>query len=172
MRLTLFASALFLAAGAGVAGPLDGRSYLIELTSSQSASGYGEYLVPPLFEALEREGLRAAAGADADLAVNIITDYDVGQWMGEGADGAWIYTFRITVGISPASYYIPLDGTPVFGVRATLLTPNHDREDELDCMIRLAARAAVVNYRPAGFVEIDGQDCLRKRPTKRGGEGP
>jgi hypothetical protein len=171
MRLVKLAAAISLAASACAAGPLEGKRYIIELTSSQYASGYGDYLVPPLYEALERAGLHSDQGEGAELVVNIITDYDVGQWMGEGAERAWIHTFRITVGISPAGYNIPLDGTPVFGARATLLTPNPDREDELDCMIRLAARAAVANYQPSGFLEIDGQRCLRQRPFKFHGEG-
>ena len=34
------------------AGPLDGKSYIIELSSSQYDSGYGNYLLPPLAAAL------------------------------------------------------------------------------------------------------------------------
>ena len=144
------------------AGPLDGKTYIIELSSSQSASGYADYLLPPLISALDRSRMNPASGPGADVVVNIITHTDVGQWLGEGADRAWIYTFDITIGISPEAYVIPLDGTPAFGIRARLLTPNSDREDELDCLIKLATRTAIANYQPDGVFQTDGSSCLRK----------
>ncbi len=144
------------------AGPLKGNSYIIELSSSQFSSGYGDYLLPPLIEVLERSEMTAANGSGADVVVNIVTQSDVGQWIGQGDDRAWIYTFDITVGISPESYLIPIDGTPVFGIRARLLTPNSDREDELDCLIKLAARTALAQYRATGIFQTDGSSCLRK----------
>ena len=67
----------------------------------------------------------------------------------------------ITVGISPAAYVIPEDQTPAFGVRADLLTPNPDRDDELACLIKLAARTALANYAPTGLFQTDGSSCLR-----------
>ncbi|MDU8910923.1 hypothetical protein [Aestuariicoccus sp. MJ-SS9] len=142
-------------------GGLDARTYVIELTSSQFVSGYGGDLVPPLVSALGRKGMRAVENQDAEVVVNIVTDMDVGQWMWRGDEQKWIYTVRIMVGISPVDYVIPEDGTPVFGVRVRLETPNPDREDELGCLIRLAARTAVEQYRPAGMIELDGQECLR-----------
>jgi len=145
-----------------LAGPLDGKSYILELSSTQFTSGYGEYLIPSLASALDRAGLRPHNGPGADVVVNIITASDVGQWLGEGDAKEWIYTVDITVGISPETYMIPLDGTPVLGVRARLRTPNADRTDELDCLTRLAARTAVANYGKTGTLQTDGSSCLRK----------
>jgi hypothetical protein len=149
-------------ATSALAGPLDGKSYIIELSSTQYSSGYGEFLVPPLAAALDASGMRPKNGPGADVVVNIITESDVGQWIGQGDAREWIYTVDITVGISPESYMIPLDGTPVFGVRARLLTPNSDRTDELECLTRLATRTAVANFGKTGVLKTDGSSCLRK----------
>lgn len=144
------------------AGPLSGKTYVVEVSSSQSSSGYAAYLLPPLLAELDRSELRPSKGPDADVVVNIVTEADVGQWIGTGSGREWIHTVRITVGISPASTVLPSDGTPVFGITATLLTPNSDREDELACLIRLAARTVLKNYRPTGLFQTDGQSCLRR----------
>ena len=158
--LALTAAALCLATGA-LAGPLDGKSYIIELSSTQYDSGYGNYLLPPLASELARSGLRARNGPGADVVVNIQTGSDVGKWLGAGENRVWTYAVGVTVGISPESYTIPYEGTPAFGVEARLLTPNPDREDELSCLIRLAARTAIANYRPEGRLRVDGSACLR-----------
>jgi hypothetical protein len=150
-----------LATGA-LAGPLDGKSYIIELSSTQYSSGYGEFLVPSLAAALDASGMKSKKGPGADVVVNIITESDVGKWVGQGDAREWLYTVDITVGISPESYMIPLDGTPVFGIRARLMTPNSDRTDELDCLTRLATRTAVANYGKKGVLQTDGSACLRK----------
>lgn len=146
-----------------VASPLDGKSYIIELSSSQYSSGYGEYLVPPLTKALRHSGMRNKNGPGADVVVNVVPQSDVGKWVKTAQGKEWLYTLSVTVGISPAETNLPIDGTPVFGVRASLLTPNADREDELSCLIGLAARTAVANYRPKGIVAVDGSSCLRGR---------
>ena len=143
------------------AGPLDGKRFIVEVSSSQHASCYDRYLLPPLTRALRRAGLRPATSAAADVVVNVVTDLDVGQWIGQGADRAWTYTLVVTVGISPETHVIPLDGTPAFGVGARLLTPDGDRYDELSCLIGLAARTAVAHYRPEGALLVDGSGCLR-----------
>ena len=84
-----------------LADPLAGKSYIIEMSSSQMASGYGEYLIPPLARALAGSPMRPQNGPGADLVVNIVTDSDVGRWV-EGAGGrVWLYTISVTVGISP-----------------------------------------------------------------------
>lgn len=142
--------------------PLKGQSYMIELSSSQYGSGLGDYLVPPLAAALTRAGLRAAKAPPAEVIANVVTGSDVGRWVGTGAARDWLYTVRITVGLSPESYVIPPDGTPAFGVTAELVTPNPDREDELSCLIGLAARTAVASYRPEGRFRTDGSSCLRR----------
>ena len=69
----------------------------------------------------------------------------------------------VTVGISPESYDIPYEGTPQFGAEVSLVTPNGDREDELACLITLAARTAIAQYQSKGLYKASGQECLRKQ---------
>lgn len=146
-----------------LAGPLTGKTYIIELSSSQSASGYGDYLLPPLLKALAGSGMKPwkQLGPGADLVVNVVTDSDVGRWVGTGDAKAWIYTISATVGLSPEAYVIPVEGTPAFGVRAVLETPNPDREDEMACLIDLATRTALRNWKPEGMEQVDARACLR-----------
>lgn len=158
MRALLLLALLPLPAGAET---LAGRTYIVELSSSQSASGYGEYLLPPLLKALARSPMKPAKGPEADVVVNIVTGSDVGQWVGTGAAREWLYTISVTIGISPAETVLPPDGTPVFGARAELRTPNPDRADEMACLIGLATRTAWQNYRPEGLVRVDGSACGR-----------
>ena len=146
------------------ASPLDGKTFIIEMSSSQSASGYSAYLLLPLGRAIERAGLKPVKlpGPGADVVFNVVTHSDVGQWM-ETSDGRqWLYTMTITTGISPEAYFIPFEGTPQFGVAVTLITPNSDREDELACLIGLATREAIARYRPKGLIRLSGQACLRR----------
>lgn len=159
--IRLAAAFLALATTQAHAGPLDGKSYIIELSSSQYGSGYGNYLLPPLAAAMARSDLRAQNGPGADIVVNIQTASDVGQWLGKGTNRVWTYTLSITVGLSPETYVIPYEGTPAFGVTARLKTPNPDRDDELACLITLAARTALANYKPTGHFVTDGSSCLR-----------
>lgn len=156
------ALATALLAAPAMADPLSGKSYIVELSSTQSSSGYGAYLLPPLLKVMHRSGLKAQNGPGADLVINIKPDSDVGRWVGAGENRVWLYTISATVGISPESYMIPFDGTPVFGITATLQTPNPDRQDEMDCLIALAARTALKNYRPTGVFKTDGSACARK----------
>ena len=160
-RLCL-AAALVGLSSAAVADPLTGKSYIIQLSSTQYSSGYGQYLMPPLASVMRHSGLRAQGGPGADLVVNIETGSDVGRWVGDGTGRVWIYTISATVGISPEAYTIPYDGTPAFGITATLETPNPDRQDEMDCLIKLAADTALANYRPKGIFPVDGSACLRR----------
>ena len=152
---------ILLTPAAATAGPLDGKSYIVEISSSQDASGYAAYLLPPLLKVLKRSALRPAKGPGADVVFNIVTESDVGRWVGKGSARTWLYRVDVTVGISPESHVIPVDGTPRFGVRARLTTPDPDREDELACLIALAARTAIANYRPEGLLDTDGSSCLR-----------
>lgn len=149
-------------AGGALAAPLEGKTYIIELSTTANSSGYAEFLVPSLAAALDASGLRSKGGPGADLVVNIITVADMGQWLGQGDAREWVYTVDITIGISPESYSLPQDGTPVFGIRARLLTPDSDRMDELDCLTRLATRTAVANHGKTGVLETDGSSCLRR----------
>lgn len=169
MRQILLSAALLLPVGltgspAHAASPLKGKTFIIEVTSNQSTSGYGAYLIPPLGRAIEKGGLRPVKvpGPGADVVFNIITQSDVGQWMTTAKGREWLYTVTITIGISAESYVIPNDGTPQFGVAASLITPNSDREDELVCLIGLATREAISRYKPRGHIKLSGQSCLRK----------
>jgi hypothetical protein len=168
MRQILFAAAMCLSLGliaqpVEAASPLDGKTFIIEVSSSQSASGYSAYLLPPMMRAIEKARLKPAkAGPGADVVFNIVTHSDVGQWMETEHGREWLYTQTITTGISPESYVIPFEGTPQFGVAVSLITPNSDREDELACLIELATREAIARYRPKGIIKLSGQSCLRK----------
>lgn len=155
------ALATALLATPAAADPLAGKSYIIQLSSTQYSSGYGEYLLPPLAAVMQRSGLKAKNGPGADFVVNVEPDSDVGRWVGTGENRVWLYTISATVGISPESYEIPYEGTPAFGITATLQTPNPDREDEMACLIQLAARTALKNYRPTGIFKTDGSSCAR-----------
>jgi hypothetical protein len=159
LTLLLF---LVLPAGTACAGALKAKTYIIEMTSSQVASGYANYLVPPLAKVFDNAGLKAMRGPGADIVVNLITHSDVGQWMTTSKGKEWLYTVTITAGISAESYVIPTDGTPQFASAVSLVTPNGDREDELACLIRLAARNAIEHYRPKGRYKASGQQCLRR----------
>jgi hypothetical protein len=149
--------------GSAWAGPLGPRKYIIQMASSQVDSGYANYLVPPLAKAFDDAGFTAMRGPGADIVINIITNSDVGQWMATAKGKEWMYTVKITVGISPEDYDIPYEGTPKFGAEVSLVTPNGDREDELACLITLAAKTAIAQYRPQGIYKASGQQCLRKQ---------
>ena len=118
------------------ADPLSGKSFIIEMSSSQAASGYGDYLLPPLMKALDHSDLKpwTSLGPGADVVVNVVTESDVGRWVKTDAGRVWIYTIAVTIGISPEGYVIPFEGTPAYGVRAVLETPNPDRQDKMDCL--------------------------------------
>lgn len=161
MRRLCLAPVLVALASAAAADPLTGKSYIIQLSSSQYSSGYGEYLVPPLASVLRKSGMRAVNGPGADLVINVETSSDVGQWAKLGGKKVWLYTISATVGISPEAYEIPYEGTPAFGITASLKTPNPDRQDEMDCLIKLAARTALANYRSSGIFPVDGSSCQR-----------
>ena len=106
--------ALLLLATPAAADPLTGKSYIVEMSSSQSASGYGDYLLPPLLAELGRSDLKPwkTLGPGADVVVNVMTASDVGRWVGTGDSRVWTYTISATVGISPETYVIPYEGTP------------------------------------------------------------
>ncbi|WP_347312599.1 hypothetical protein [Defluviimonas sp. SAOS-178_SWC] len=139
-------------------------SYIIQLTSSQYASGLGDYLVPPLTRAFRKTGMRYEGGPGARYAATVETGSDVGRWYGTGSDARWLYTRSVTVGLSPADMDIEPGGklTPAFSVTVTLITPNEDRVDELDCLIALATRELAARYEPTGHVLVTGRSCARK----------
>ncbi|WP_426034554.1 hypothetical protein [Cypionkella sp. TWP1-2-1b2] len=145
-----------------LADPFSGKSYIIQLSSTQYSSGYGAYLLPRLAKVMAQSGLKAKNCPGADLVVNVEPAPDVGRWVGTGTNRVWLYTISATVGISPETYEIPYEGTPAFGVTASLQTLNPDRGDEMACLITLAARTALKNYRPTGIFKTDGSACLRK----------
>jgi hypothetical protein len=141
-----------------------GRSYIVQLTSTQATSGFGEYLVPPLTRAFRKAGLRYDGSPSADFAATVETGSDVGAWYGKGAARAWLYDRTVTVGLSPASDPIDIAGrlVPAFAVTVHLRTPNPDRVDELECLIALATAELAARYRPRGKVAVNGQSCARR----------
>lgn len=140
------------------------RKVIIQLTSSQYSSGFGEYLVPPLEKALRKTGIRFASGPDADFAASVETGSDVGSWHVVNGKQVWLYQRFVTVGLSPADVDIEPMGklAPSFSVTVNLTTPNEDRVDELNCLISLATRELAARYRPTGHVRVDGSGCARK----------
>jgi len=140
------------------------KTYIIQLTGSQYASGYGAYLVPPLQKALRKTGMKSYGGPGADYAATVEPKSDVGAWYGEGEARQWLYQSTVTVGLSPADIDIEPEGrlSPSFSVTARLMTPNADREDELECLIVLATRELAARYRPKGHVTVNGAGCARK----------
>lgn len=139
-------------------------SYIIQLTSSQYASGFADYLVPPLQKAFRKTGMRYVGGPAARYAATVETGSDVGRWYGTGADAQWLYERFVTVGLSPADADIEPQGklAPHFSITARLVTPNEDRVDELNCLIALATRELAARYVPKGHVTVNGASCARK----------
>jgi hypothetical protein len=140
-----------------------GRTYIIEMTSSQVASGYAEYLVPPLRKAFDAAGLVYRGRAGSHFAATLSPTSDVGQWFGSGDGRRWLYARSVEVGLTPASQpATPPEGQPAFAVTARLITPDADRVDELNCLVALAVRTMAARYRLTGRVTVDGAVCLRK----------
>ena len=142
--------------------------FIIQLTSSQYASGLGEYLVPPLLKAFQKTGMIYAYDTDADFTATVETGADVGKWYEADDDAVvaevWKYERFITVGLSPATMDVEPGGklAPAFSITVKLVTPNQDRVDELNCLIALATRELAARYTAKGHVLIDGSRCARK----------
>jgi hypothetical protein len=139
-------------------------SYIIQMSSSQYASGFAEYLVPPLRTAFRKTGMRYTGGSAAQYAATVETGSDVGRWYETGAGAKWLYERFVTVGLSPAEADIEPQGklSPHYSVTAKLVTPNEDRVDELNCLIALATRELAARYVPKGHVTVNGASCARK----------
>ncbi len=163
MKKLILSVVVFFAMGASLAfaGPLSGKSYIIQMSSPQYKSGYAHFLVPPLSDALRKTDL-IEKSTGADIVVNVITHSDVGKWVKTGKGRQWLYTSSVTIGISPSTYEIPYEGTPQFGAKVSLLTLNADREGQVDCMIALGVKVAVEKYQPKGIIKVDGSQCLRQ----------
>lgn len=136
--------------------------FIVQLTSSQYASGLGEYLAPPLEKAFLRAGLAYSARRPA-YAATVENEYDVGKWYEAGGRRVWLYTRDVTVGLSPADADIDNMGKlePWFSVTARIVTPDADRVDELNCLVSLATRELAARYRLRGHVIVDGKSCAR-----------
>ena len=156
-----------IAAAAAQAGPSAfpaGGSYIIQMESTQVASGLAEYLVPPLVKAMDASGLIYRAGSGAEFAATLKTSSDVGKWFGAGGSRRWLYSRQVLVGLSPEGH-APRSGEltsdPAFGVTVRLITENADRTDELDCLVDLAVKTLAARYRRTGRVAVDGQSCKK-----------
>jgi hypothetical protein len=140
-----------------------GKTYIIQLTSSQGSSRFGEYLVPPLQRALNASGLVYKGDASAQYVATIETGADVGAWYGVGDQRQWLYTRFVTVGLSRSDIDVDIEGklTPAFSVKVSLTTPDEDRVDELKCLIERAVREVKAQYRPQGQVSLKDTSCAR-----------
>ena len=142
-----------------------GRSYIVQMSSSQAGSGYAQYLAGPLVKAMNATGLVSKGAKDAEFAATLDTTADVGKWFGKGEARRWLYTRKVLVGLSPANYKTPplkdLTEVPAFGVTASLITENEDRTDELACLVDLATKTLAARYTLKGRVAVDGQGCKR-----------
>ncbi|MDU8927780.1 hypothetical protein RXV86_10335 [Alisedimentitalea sp. MJ-SS2] len=140
------------------------NSFVIHLTSSQFASGYGEYLVPVLLKAFKRTGMAHAKTIKADYALTIEPGMDVGKWYERDGESVWLYRRTITIGLTPAEQDVEPEGrlAPGFAVTTVLLTPNADRDDEFKCLVSLTTRELAARYRPNGHVHVDGTGCARE----------
>lgn len=151
---------------AGFAGEFPaGQSYIIELESTVVSSGLGEYYVPPLQDAFDATGLHYEGGPGAVWVATVENIYDNGSWVVRGGKEEWLYQRRILVGLSPADFQPPggnLSEDPAFGVEAVMLTPDADRVDELECLIKAAVGMLAERYAPTGRVSADAQVCERK----------
>ncbi|MCP5085585.1 MAG: hypothetical protein GY952_02080 [Rhodobacteraceae bacterium] len=143
--------------------------FVIQLTSSQFASGIGNYLVPPLLEAFRRTGITYTGGSDADFAATVQTRSDVGKWHGKGSAAVRLYSRFVTVGLSPANVDIEVRGrlTPRFSVTVKLVTPNQEKVDELSCLIGLATRELARRYKVKGHIKLNGKSCLTLKTAPR-----
>jgi hypothetical protein len=160
----LEALALVLAAPA-LAGEFPaGQSYVIELENSVAVSGLGEYFVPPLKEAFDAAGLIYEPGPSAVWVATIRNFSDTGAWVAADGGEEWLYERRILIGLSPAGDLPPggVTADPAFGAEIVLLTPDADRVDELDCLVRTAVRTLVPLYEPEGRLTLDGSGCRRE----------
>jgi hypothetical protein len=147
--------------GPASAGPLDGKTFVVQISALQNDVGYAEYLMRPLAKNLIKAGMRSTLKPPPDLVANVFWSGDGGSWHGSGAERAWRYRFSVTVGLSPDDYPIPFEGTPAFGVEAVVYSESSDNEETFICMMGLAARTAVANYRPTGLLQVDGASCRK-----------
>jgi hypothetical protein len=142
----------------------DGRTYIVQLSSTQYSGGLAPYLVPPLLKAFGKTPLRYDGGPGVEFAATVESTSDVGKWYGKGDDALWLYERSVSVGLSPADADIEPEGElrPAFSVTAKLITPDEDRVDELDCLIGLATRELAARYKPKGHVTVNGKSCARR----------
>jgi hypothetical protein len=147
-----------------------GETYVIQLRSTQASSGFAEYYIPSLKQALDASGLIYRPDDTAAYTATVETGSDVGKWYGKGQGNAdtrtWLHTRFVTVGLSPKHIDVePVGGKikPAFAVKVNLLTPDSDRVDELRCLVGLAVRELQTRYRPKGLVTVSGQSCSREQ---------
>lgn len=98
------------------ASPLDGQTFLIEISSSQSAIGRAADLLPSRDPRPGGWGEPGKAGPSADIVFNIITHTDIRPRMETEHGRAWLCEQTITTGIRPAPYVISVGATQQFCV--------------------------------------------------------
>jgi len=151
--------ALPLAGRAEAAGAPVGRSYVVMMTQPQIASGLARYLVPPLVDALDRAGLVNAKGPGAEWVVSVETSSDHGSWLGSGESRRWRHDRRVAVTFAPNEGFPRKSTTDGFTVDARVVTADPDRVDEYRCLVDLAVKTAMAEWRRSGRTEVRGVAC-------------
>lgn len=153
------------APGAGAAGAersaLAGRTYVVQMTQPQVASGLAAHLLPPLTAAFARAGLVYRGGPDAEWVATVDTSSDVGAWYGSGSARRWLYMREVLIDIGPQAAMEKRPYGSRRGVAARLRTPDEDRADEYACLVDLAVADIAAHGPPKGRRTVDGAACAR-----------
>ncbi len=139
----------------------NGRSYVVMMTQAQIGSGLARHLVPPLTAALDRAGMVNAKGPTAEWVVSVETSADDGGWLGSGESRRWRHKGTVSVTFAPNEGFPRKPETATFTVDAKIVTADPDRPDEYRCLVDLAVRTALAQWRRSGRIEVGGVECER-----------
>lgn len=145
-------------AEAADAGP-QGRSYVVMMTQSQISSGLVRDLLPPMVDALDRNGMTNARGPSAEWVVSVDGSFDHGAWLGSGESRRWRHTRTVSVTFAPNEGFPRKATTSTFTVDARVVTADTDRMDEFRCLVDLAVKTAMTQWKPSGRVAVAGVAC-------------
>lgn len=145
-------------AGAAAGGP-QGRSYVVMMTQSQISSGLVRDLLPPMIDALDRAGMTNAQGPSAEWVVSVESSFDHGAWLGSGESRRWRHTRTVSVTFAPNEGFPRRSATPTFTVDARVVTADTDRADEFRCLVDLAVKTAMKQWKASGRVPVAGVAC-------------